>query len=88
MDPHDNTWKKITLRRNSHFSIKLAKGNKMKSPTHRFKGEWSVAAGRIEQVVQVLVGPIRPLVTVAVRDGEDAEDEDDVDDQFIEDALS
>ena len=47
-----------------------------------------MTAGRIEQVVQVLVGPIRPLVSVAITDGEDEEDEDGVDDQLEENALS
>ena len=47
-----------------------------------------MTAGRIEQVVQVLVGPIRPLVSVAIGERKDAEDEDGVDDQFEENALS
>ena len=64
------------------------RGPRQKLPsTHGLKGKWGVTAGRIEQVVQVLVGPIRPLVSVAIGDGEDEEDEDCVDDQLEEDSV-
>ena len=65
-----------------------ARGPRQKlPPTHGLKGKLGVTAGRIEQVVQVLVDPIRPLVSVAIGDGEDEEDEDGVDDQLEEDSV-
>ena len=36
----------------------------------------------------MLVGPIRPLVSVAIGDGVDEEDEDGVDDELKENAVS